>query len=116
MGIPCSLGESWDLSPACQPLSLASGSDAGWRCDFSPPDEVVLKFEMGHVRARNLAYDTLPVLIHGNGPTKVGGAAGPGECGRGSASPWGQGHPPSARELVGIALKSEFNVEPLLLW
>uniref|UniRef100_G1RF62 procollagen-lysine 5-dioxygenase n=1 Tax=Nomascus leucogenys TaxID=61853 RepID=G1RF62_NOMLE len=36
-------------------------------------DEVVLKFEMGHVRARNLAYDTLPVLIHGNGPTKVGG-------------------------------------------
>lgn len=27
---------------------------------------------MGHVRARNLAYDTLPVLIHGNGPTKVG--------------------------------------------
>uniref|UniRef100_A0A8C4MEJ8 Procollagen-lysine,2-oxoglutarate 5-dioxygenase 1 n=1 Tax=Equus asinus asinus TaxID=83772 RepID=A0A8C4MEJ8_EQUAS len=37
-------------------------------------DEVVLKFEMGHVRARNLAYDTLPVLIHGNGPTKVGRA------------------------------------------
>ncbi|XP_023555160.1 procollagen-lysine,2-oxoglutarate 5-dioxygenase 1 [Octodon degus] len=34
-------------------------------------DEVVLKFEMGHVRARNLAYDTLPVLIHGNGPTKL---------------------------------------------
>lgn len=27
---------------------------------------------MGQVRARNLAYDTLPVLIHGNGPTKVG--------------------------------------------
>lgn len=26
---------------------------------------------MGHVRARNLAYDTLPVLIHGNGPTKL---------------------------------------------
>ncbi|ERE84516.1 procollagen-lysine,2-oxoglutarate 5-dioxygenase 1-like protein [Cricetulus griseus] len=34
-------------------------------------DEVVLKFEMGHVRARNLAYDTLPVVIHGNGPTKL---------------------------------------------
>uniref|UniRef100_A0A8D1LWY3 Procollagen-lysine,2-oxoglutarate 5-dioxygenase 1 n=1 Tax=Sus scrofa TaxID=9823 RepID=A0A8D1LWY3_PIG len=34
-------------------------------------DEVVLKFEMGQVRARNLAYDTLPVLIHGNGPTKL---------------------------------------------
>ncbi|XP_004705482.1 procollagen-lysine,2-oxoglutarate 5-dioxygenase 1 [Echinops telfairi] len=33
-------------------------------------DEVVLKFEMGHVRARNLAHDTLPVVIHGNGPTK----------------------------------------------
>lgn len=35
------------------------------------PDEVVLKFEDGRVRARNLLYDTLPVVIHGNGPTKV---------------------------------------------
>lgn len=35
------------------------------------PDEVVLKFEDGRVRARNLVYDTLPVIIHGNGPTKV---------------------------------------------
>ncbi|KAM8830980.1 procollagen-lysine,2-oxoglutarate 5-dioxygenase 1 [Synchiropus picturatus] len=34
-------------------------------------DEVVLKFEDGHVRARNLLYDTLPVVIHGNGPTKL---------------------------------------------
>ncbi|XP_060026870.1 procollagen-lysine,2-oxoglutarate 5-dioxygenase 1 isoform X3 [Erinaceus europaeus] len=34
-------------------------------------DEVALKFEKGHVRTRNLAYDTLPVLIHGNGPTKL---------------------------------------------
>ncbi|XP_042333915.1 procollagen-lysine,2-oxoglutarate 5-dioxygenase 1 isoform X2 [Sceloporus undulatus] len=34
-------------------------------------DEVVLKFENGRVRARNLAFDTLPVLIHGNGPTKL---------------------------------------------
>lgn len=34
-------------------------------------DEVVLKFEEGRVRARNLVYDTLPVLIHGNGPTKL---------------------------------------------
>nr|XP_057906612.1 procollagen-lysine,2-oxoglutarate 5-dioxygenase 1 isoform X2 [Doryrhamphus excisus] len=34
-------------------------------------DEVVLKFEDGHVRARNLLYDTLPVIIHGNGPTKL---------------------------------------------
>ncbi|KAM3618303.1 uncharacterized protein V6R79_018658 [Siganus canaliculatus] len=34
-------------------------------------DEVVLKFESGRVRARNLLYDTLPVLIHGNGPTKL---------------------------------------------
>ncbi|KAA0713693.1 Procollagen-lysine,2-oxoglutarate 5-dioxygenase 1 [Triplophysa tibetana] len=34
-------------------------------------DEVVLKFEDGRVRARNLLYDTLPVIIHGNGPTKL---------------------------------------------
>uniref|UniRef100_A0A7M4F7V6 Procollagen-lysine,2-oxoglutarate 5-dioxygenase 1 n=1 Tax=Crocodylus porosus TaxID=8502 RepID=A0A7M4F7V6_CROPO len=34
-------------------------------------DEVVLKFENSRVRARNLLYDTLPVMIHGNGPTKV---------------------------------------------
>lgn len=34
-------------------------------------DEVVLKFENGKVRARNLLFDTLPVVIHGNGPTKV---------------------------------------------
>lgn len=34
-------------------------------------DEVVLKFEKARVRARNVAYDTLPVIIHGNGPTKL---------------------------------------------
>ncbi|XP_073172738.1 procollagen-lysine,2-oxoglutarate 5-dioxygenase 1 isoform X2 [Lepidochelys kempii] len=34
-------------------------------------DEVVLKFENARVRARNAEYDTLPVLIHGNGPTKL---------------------------------------------
>ncbi|XP_030041541.1 procollagen-lysine,2-oxoglutarate 5-dioxygenase 1 isoform X1 [Microcaecilia unicolor] len=34
-------------------------------------DEVVLKFENGNVRLRNIVYDTLPVVIHGNGPTKV---------------------------------------------
>lgn len=34
-------------------------------------DEVVLKFENGRVRARNVLYDTLPVIVHGNGPTKV---------------------------------------------
>ncbi|CAM4714230.1 unnamed protein product [Leuciscus chuanchicus] len=34
-------------------------------------DEVVLKFENGRVRARNVLYDTLPVIIHGNGPTKL---------------------------------------------
>ncbi|KAI1235846.1 hypothetical protein IHE44_0001937 [Lamprotornis superbus] len=33
-------------------------------------DEVLLKFEEGRVRARNSVYDTLPVTIHGNGPTK----------------------------------------------
>ncbi|KAJ3585418.1 hypothetical protein NHX12_014137 [Muraenolepis orangiensis] len=35
-------------------------------------DEVVLKFEKSRVRVRNVAYDTLPVIIHGNGPTKHG--------------------------------------------
>lgn len=40
---------------------------------MSFPDEVVLKFENARVRARNLLYDTLPVIIHGNGPTKVSG-------------------------------------------
>ncbi|XP_053281105.1 procollagen-lysine,2-oxoglutarate 5-dioxygenase 1 isoform X1 [Pleuronectes platessa] len=34
-------------------------------------DEVVLKFEDGRVRARNVLYDTLPVIIHGNGETKL---------------------------------------------
>uniref|UniRef100_A0A673YF35 Procollagen-lysine,2-oxoglutarate 5-dioxygenase 1 n=1 Tax=Salmo trutta TaxID=8032 RepID=A0A673YF35_SALTR len=34
-------------------------------------DEVVLKFEDGQVRARNVLYDTLPVVVHGNGPTKI---------------------------------------------
>ncbi|KAM9279646.1 procollagen-lysine,2-oxoglutarate 5-dioxygenase 2 isoform 1-T1 [Morus bassanus] len=34
-------------------------------------DEVLLKFEEGRVRARNSVYDTLPITIHGNGPTKI---------------------------------------------
>ncbi|KAK7129497.1 hypothetical protein R3I94_017648 [Phoxinus phoxinus] len=34
-------------------------------------EEVVLKFEKSRVRARNVVYDTLPVVIHGNGPTKL---------------------------------------------
>lgn len=34
-------------------------------------DEVLLKFEEGKVRARNSVYDTLPITVHGNGPTKV---------------------------------------------
>ncbi|XP_028663293.2 procollagen-lysine,2-oxoglutarate 5-dioxygenase 1 isoform X1 [Erpetoichthys calabaricus] len=38
---------------------------------YSALDEVVLKFENGRVRARNVVYDTLPVLVHGNGPTKL---------------------------------------------
>ncbi|XP_026547583.1 procollagen-lysine,2-oxoglutarate 5-dioxygenase 1-like, partial [Notechis scutatus] len=33
-------------------------------------DQVALKFENSQVRVRNLAFDTLPVVIHGNGPTK----------------------------------------------
>ncbi|NP_001088279.1 procollagen-lysine, 2-oxoglutarate 5-dioxygenase 1 L homeolog precursor [Xenopus laevis] len=38
---------------------------------YGSAEDVVLKFEHGRVRARNLVYDTLPVLIHGNGPTKL---------------------------------------------
>ncbi|XP_048853739.1 multifunctional procollagen lysine hydroxylase and glycosyltransferase LH3-like [Brienomyrus brachyistius] len=34
-------------------------------------EEVVMKFEKGRVRIRNVAYDTLPVIVHGNGPTKL---------------------------------------------
>ncbi|KAG9494248.1 hypothetical protein GDO78_001873 [Eleutherodactylus coqui] len=34
-------------------------------------DEVVLHLENGKARAQNTQYDTLPVLIHGNGPTKI---------------------------------------------
>ncbi|KAM4694589.1 procollagen-lysine,2-oxoglutarate 5-dioxygenase 2 isoform 2-T2 [Discoglossus pictus] len=34
-------------------------------------DEVVLTFENGKARAKNTQYDTLPILIHGNGPTKI---------------------------------------------
>uniref|UniRef100_A0A8D0DWG2 procollagen-lysine 5-dioxygenase n=1 Tax=Salvator merianae TaxID=96440 RepID=A0A8D0DWG2_SALMN len=33
--------------------------------------EVLLKFEDGRVRARNSVYDTLPITLHGNGPTKL---------------------------------------------
>ncbi|XP_038604650.1 procollagen-lysine,2-oxoglutarate 5-dioxygenase 2 isoform X2 [Tachyglossus aculeatus] len=33
-------------------------------------DEVLLKFENGKVRAKNSFYETLPVTINGNGPTK----------------------------------------------
>ncbi|KAM4772006.1 procollagen-lysine,2-oxoglutarate 5-dioxygenase 2 isoform 2-T2 [Rhinophrynus dorsalis] len=34
-------------------------------------DEVVLTFENGKARAENSQYETFPVLIHGNGPTKI---------------------------------------------
>ncbi|XP_073435216.1 procollagen-lysine,2-oxoglutarate 5-dioxygenase 2 isoform X1 [Dendrobates tinctorius] len=34
-------------------------------------DEVVLHFENGRARAQNTQYDTFPILVHGNGPTKV---------------------------------------------
>lgn len=44
---------------------------------FLPPDEVVLKFDQNRVRIRNVAYDTLPVVVHGNGPTKVPSALSP---------------------------------------
>uniref|UniRef100_A0A7D9N0H0 Procollagen-lysine,2-oxoglutarate 5-dioxygenase 1 n=1 Tax=Xenopus tropicalis TaxID=8364 RepID=A0A7D9N0H0_XENTR len=38
---------------------------------YGSAEDVALKFENGRVRARYLVYDTLPVLIHGNGPTKL---------------------------------------------
>ncbi|XP_006895182.1 PREDICTED: procollagen-lysine,2-oxoglutarate 5-dioxygenase 2 [Elephantulus edwardii] len=34
-------------------------------------DEVVLKFENGKARAKNVFYETLPVVLNGNGPTKI---------------------------------------------
>uniref|UniRef100_A0A8D2LKA9 procollagen-lysine 5-dioxygenase n=1 Tax=Varanus komodoensis TaxID=61221 RepID=A0A8D2LKA9_VARKO len=34
-------------------------------------DEVLLKFEEGRGRAWNSVYDTMPVTLHGNGPTKL---------------------------------------------
>ncbi|XP_044886896.1 procollagen-lysine,2-oxoglutarate 5-dioxygenase 2 isoform X1 [Mauremys mutica] len=34
-------------------------------------DEVLLKFEEGRARARNSVYETLPITLHGNGPTKI---------------------------------------------
>ncbi|PIO15483.1 hypothetical protein AB205_0156860, partial [Aquarana catesbeiana] len=34
-------------------------------------DEVIMKFDKNKVRARNMAFDTIPVVIHGNGPTKL---------------------------------------------
>ncbi|KAM7390386.1 hypothetical protein PAMA_008516 [Pampus argenteus] len=34
-------------------------------------DEVLLKFGTAQVRVRNTAYDSLPVVVHGNGNTKV---------------------------------------------
>nr|XP_023661772.1 procollagen-lysine,2-oxoglutarate 5-dioxygenase 2-like isoform X2 [Paramormyrops kingsleyae] len=34
-------------------------------------DEVLLKFGTERVRVRNTAYDTLPVVIHGNGNSKI---------------------------------------------
>uniref|UniRef100_A0A8C5PC27 procollagen-lysine 5-dioxygenase n=1 Tax=Leptobrachium leishanense TaxID=445787 RepID=A0A8C5PC27_9ANUR len=34
-------------------------------------DDVILHFEDGNARAQNSHYETFPVLIHGNGPTKT---------------------------------------------
>lgn len=34
-------------------------------------DDVLLKFGTGRVRVRNTLYDSLPVVVHGNGNTKV---------------------------------------------
>lgn len=42
-----------------------------WCTNAFCSDDVVLKFEDGRVRARNVVYDTLPVIVHGNGANKV---------------------------------------------
>uniref|UniRef100_A0A8C7XDY8 procollagen-lysine 5-dioxygenase n=1 Tax=Oryzias sinensis TaxID=183150 RepID=A0A8C7XDY8_9TELE len=34
-------------------------------------DEVLLKFGTGRVRVRNTMYDSLPIVVHGNGKTKL---------------------------------------------
>uniref|UniRef100_A0A3B3HII2 Procollagen-lysine, 2-oxoglutarate 5-dioxygenase 2 n=1 Tax=Oryzias latipes TaxID=8090 RepID=A0A3B3HII2_ORYLA len=34
-------------------------------------DEVLLKFGTGRVRVRNTMYDSLPIVVHGNGKTKM---------------------------------------------
>lgn len=46
---------------------------AGLKCLVFPflADEVLLKFGTGRVRVRNTMYDSLPIVVHGNGKTKV---------------------------------------------
>ena len=58
------------MEPLVRPPPDTHTHNLGITCVCSS-DEVVLKFERSKVRARNVAYDTLPVVIHGNGPTKV---------------------------------------------
>uniref|UniRef100_A0A3B4WXU6 Procollagen-lysine, 2-oxoglutarate 5-dioxygenase 3 n=1 Tax=Seriola lalandi dorsalis TaxID=1841481 RepID=A0A3B4WXU6_SERLL len=60
---PCGHSDHFE-SPHPPPQYWLSLPICGWY-------EVVLKFERAKVRARNVAYDTLPVVIHGNGPTKL---------------------------------------------
>lgn len=38
---------------------------------FYLADEVLLKFGTDRVRVRNTMYNSLPVVVHGNGNTKV---------------------------------------------
>lgn len=54
-----------------EPVSWQPQEKGSLKPGLSSPDEVVLKFDRNRVRIRNVAYDTLPVVIHGNGPTKV---------------------------------------------
>ena len=70
------LNEGCDVAFLQRPQSSQAGKPgpetySQSKCVFVCPDEVVLKFEDRRVRARNVVYDTLPVVIHGNGPTKV---------------------------------------------
>uniref|UniRef100_A0A3P9D3F6 procollagen-lysine 5-dioxygenase n=1 Tax=Maylandia zebra TaxID=106582 RepID=A0A3P9D3F6_9CICH len=49
-------------------------SKYGLKCLVFPfllADEVLLKFGTDRVRVRNTAYDSLPVVVHGNGNTKM---------------------------------------------
>lgn len=61
-------------SKPSQPLSMRKVDFHNLACMSLVPflaDEVLLKFGTDRVRVRNTVYDSLPVVVHGNGHTKV---------------------------------------------